>query len=205
MRQIIQRKPTKTSDLQFQVKEEKRLKVSILTNSVHYLLSRVFICKEKVQYRLIVFNQGKLLTDATYKTARGARIAFLKRWWYRGDKENAKPKWTHFYTPEKNWLETWYHCIIKRKFVSMLINRIFYYIETVFIMTVKDGYRLIVIHRRKVLTDEIFKTVEEARREFLNQYDHKAWKKGVKPNWSHFNPPGVKWLRNNLELIDKSH
>jgi hypothetical protein len=205
MRKVIHKEPTKTSEFQFQVKEEKRLKVSILMNSVHYLLSRVFIFKEKGQYRLIVFNQGKLLTDAKYKTAKGARIAFLKLWWYRKERENVMPKWTHFYTPEKNWFETWYPCAIKRRFVSRLINRILYFIETVFIMTVNDGYQLIVIHRGKVLTNEIYKTVEEARREFLNQYNHKAWRKGVKPNWSQFYPPDTKWLHKNLELLDKAH
>ena len=205
MRQVIHKEITETSDLQIQVKEEKRLKVSILTNSVHYLLSRVFIFKEKRQYRLIVFNQGKLSTDATYKTARGAKNAFSRFWESKKEKDNVRPHWTHFYTPEKNWLEIWYHCVIKREFISMFINSILYFIETVFIMTEKDGYRLIVIHRGKVLTDEIYKTFEEAKREFLNQYNHKAWKKEVKPNWSHFYPPDVKWLQKKLELIDKSH
>jgi hypothetical protein len=72
-------------------------------------------------------------------------------------------------------------------------------------MTVKDGYRLIVIHRRKVLTDEIYKTLEEAKRAFLSQYNHKAWKNGIRPNWSHFYPPDTKWLQKNLKLLDKAH
>ncbi len=105
MRQIVQRELTKTSDLQFLFNEEKRLKISILTNSLHYLLSRVFIFKEKGQYRLIVFNLGELLTDASYKTAKGARIAFLKLWSYRREIENAKPKWSHFYQPDVKWLQ----------------------------------------------------------------------------------------------------
>ena len=107
MRHVIERRPTKTSDLQFQVKEEKRLKVSILTNAVHYSLSRVFIFKEKDQFRLIVYNLGEILTNKSYKTAKGVRIAFLKLWSYRRGTENVLPNWTHFYTPEKDWLETW--------------------------------------------------------------------------------------------------
>jgi hypothetical protein len=204
-RQIIQREPTGMSNLQFQVKEKKPPKVSILTNSVHYLLSRVFIFKENGQFRLIVFNQGKLLTDVIYKTANSARSAFLKQWGYKCEAENVTAKWSHFYTPEKNWLETWYHYMRKRRFISVLINKIFYFIETVFIMIVENGYRLIVIHRGQVLTDEIYKTFEEAKRAFLSEYNHKAWKNGVKPNWSHFYPPDAKWLHKNLELIDKAH
>lgn len=200
--QMIQKEPAKMANLQFQFKEEKTPKVSILSNSSHYLLSRVFIFKEKGQFRLIVFNQGELLTDETYKTAKGARISYLKRWRYRRGRENVKPKWTHFYTPEKNWLDTWYHCVIKKKFISVLINRIFYFIETVFIMSVENGYRLIVIHRRKVLTDGIYKTFEGAKNAFLRVYNHRAWKSEIKPNWSHFYPPDAKWLHKNLELID---
>ena len=205
MRQIIHIEPMKMPHLQFQVKEEERRpKVSVLTNSSNYLVSKVFIFKEKGQFRLIVFNQGKLLADGTYTTARGARNAFSKFWGFKKEKGDVRPEWTHFYTPEKNWLETWYHCVIKRNFISVLINRISYFIETVFIMTIKDGYRLIVIHRGILLTDEIYKTFEEAKRAFMRKYNHKAWKNGVKPTWSHFSPPNAKWLHENLELIDKN-
>jgi len=205
MKQLIHQKLTEMSDLQFQITEEKRLKVAILINSTHYLLSRVFIFKEKRQFRLIVFNQGKVLVDATYKTARGAKNAFSKFWESQKDKDNVRLKWTHFYTPDENWLETWYHCVIKRRFISVLINRISYFIETVFIMTVNDGFRLIVSHRGTLWTDETYKTLNDAKRAFLSKYNHKAWKTGVIPNWSHFYPPDVKWIKKNLELIDKSH
>jgi len=204
MRKVIHKKQAETSDLQLKLKDEKRLKVAILMNSTHYLLSRVFIFKEKGQFRLIVFSQGKLLVDATYKTGRGAKNAFSRFWASKKAIDNVKPKWTHFYTPEKDWLETWYHYVIKRKFISVLINKIFYYIETVFIMTVNNGYRLIVIHRGKLWTDKTYKTLDGAHMAFLSKYNHKAWKNGVKPSWSYFYPPDVKWLEKNLELIDKS-
>ena len=77
--------------------------------------------------------------------------------------------------------------------------------ETVFIMTVEDGYRLIVIHRGAVFIDEIYKTFEDAKRAFFNSYYHRAWRNGVKPNWSHFYPPNAKWLTKQLEKIDRVH
>jgi hypothetical protein len=197
-------KKSKQLELQLkviQLKEEKMPmpKVSILTNSVHYSLFRVFIFEDKGQFRLIVFNQGKLLTDAIYKTARGARIAFLKLWGFQREADNVTAKWSHFYTPEKYWLETWYHFVIERKFISLLINAVCYFLETVLIMFNKDRYQLIVIHRGKVWTDEIYKTFEEAKSAFLNRYKDKAWKEGVKANWSHFYPPDAKWLKKKLE------
>ena len=42
--------------------------------------------------------------------------------------------------------------------ISVLTNSIYYFIETVYIMSVKNGYRLIVIQQRRLLTDEIYKT-----------------------------------------------
>ena len=185
-----------------QVKEEKSPKVSILINSSHYLLCRVFIVEDKRQFRLIVFSQGKLLTDMTYKTVKGARIAFLKLWAYKKVIESVNPKWSHFYPPDKYWLETWYHFIMERKFISVLINRIVYFLETVFILTVEDGYRLIVINKGTFQTDEIYKTFEEAKSAFLNKY--KAWREGVKPNWSIFYPPDAKWLKKKLGRINKA-
>jgi len=190
----------KSKHLELQFKEEKKSmpKVSILTNSVHFSLFRVFIFADKGQFRLIVFNHGKLLTDAIYKTARGARIAFLKLWEFQKERENVTAKWSHFYTPEKDWLETWYHFVIERKFISLLINTVCYFLETVFIMSIENGYRLIVVHRGKVWTDEIYNTFEEAKSAFLNKYDEKAWKKGITPKWSHFYPPDAKWLKKKL-------
>jgi hypothetical protein len=187
-----------------QAEEEKELKVSILINSVHYLLGKVFIVEDKRQFRLIVFNEGKLLTDMTYKTVKGARIAFLKFWGYKKAIKNINPIWSHFYPPDKYWLETWYHFIIERRNISVLINRILYFMETVFIMTVKDQYRLVVINKERLRTDEIYKTFEEAKRAFLNKYKYKAWGEEVKPNWSIFYPPDTKWLKKKLELINKA-
>ncbi len=56
-------------------------------------------------YRLIVVHNGKLLAEDTYKSAKGARIAFLKLYWHHAWQDNIKPQWTSFYSPEKDWLK----------------------------------------------------------------------------------------------------
>jgi hypothetical protein len=79
-------------------------RISVLETSIYYFLEHVFIIKNDEGYRLIVIHQKKLLTDKTYKTAKGAKIAFLKFWRYKAWDEGAKAKWTHFYKPDKNWI-----------------------------------------------------------------------------------------------------
>lgn len=78
--------------------------------------------------------------------------------------------------------------------MSLLINSIYYFIESVFIMAVEEGYRLVVIHQGSLLTDEIYKTARGARIAFLKRYGNKAWRDGVKADWSRFYPPEPKWL-----------
>lgn len=78
--------------------------------------------------------------------------------------------------------------------ISLLINSIYYFIESVFIITVKEGYRLVVIHQGRLLTDEIYKTARGARIGFLKRYGNKAWRDGVKADWSRFYPPEPNWV-----------
>jgi hypothetical protein len=92
-------------NIELQQKEEKPIKISRLINSIYYFIESVFIIAEKQGYRLVAIHQGKLLTDQTYKTVKGARIAFLKMWSYKAWKEGVKAKWSHFYPPDPKWLE----------------------------------------------------------------------------------------------------
>lgn len=92
--------------------------------------------------------------------------------------------------------------------ISSLINSVEYFLEIVFIMTVKDGYRLLVIQRHKLLTDRTFKNAKGARISFQLNYKDKAWKNNVKANWSPFYPPGQGWIDKKLskkKLIDGKH
>ncbi len=82
--------------------------------------------------------------------------------------------------------------------ISLLINSIYYFIESVFIMVVKEGYRLVVIHHGRLLTDEIYKTARGARVAFLKRFGYKAWREGVKAEWSLFYAPESRWLDNRF-------
>ncbi len=83
--------------------------------------------------------------------------------------------------------------------ISSLFNAVEYFLETVFIMTVKDGYRLLVVHYNELLTDKIYKTVRGARCAFLKIYKQKAWRDGVKAHWSYFCPPVSRWVDKKLK------
>ena len=58
--------------------EKNPLKISLLTNSIYYFIECVFILDLHDHYRLVVLHLGRVLTDASYETLRGARIAFSK-------------------------------------------------------------------------------------------------------------------------------
>jgi hypothetical protein len=81
--------------------DRKPIEISILNNSVFYLLEIVFIAAVKEGYRLVVILKRKLLTDKIYKTSKGARIGFLKLWGEKAWRRDVKANWSRFYTPEK--------------------------------------------------------------------------------------------------------
>ncbi len=92
------------NNLNLKVKLE-QTKMSRLINSIYYFIEYVFIMTENEGYRLVAIHQGKLLTDETYKTAKGAKIAFLKFWKYRAWQQGVRPTWSHFYPPDSKWLK----------------------------------------------------------------------------------------------------
>ena len=79
------------------------VEVAILENSVYYFLSHVFIMKKSGMYWLAVLRDNSLLTYCSYKTSRGAKIAFSKLY-ESGWKEDVKAKWGPFFNPDNKWL-----------------------------------------------------------------------------------------------------
>lgn len=90
--------------------------------------------------------------------------------------------------------------------ISLLINSIYFFIESVFIVETGDGYRLLAIHRNNVLRDETFKTARGAKIAYLKLFAYKAWEEGVKPQWTPFYPPEEKYgPLHNFEKIVKQY
>ena len=78
--------------------------ISILNNSGYYFLSHVFVMKNAGKYRLIVLRNNRVLKDCTYKTVRGAKIAFSKSYSKAGWEKGVKAEWGPFYNPDYQWL-----------------------------------------------------------------------------------------------------
>jgi hypothetical protein len=72
-----------------------------------------------------------------------------------------------------------------------------------FIMTVKDGYRLIAIQQKNLLTDKIYKTAGGARAAFLRRYGENALREDVTADWSFFYEPHAGWCDKTLRGKNK--
>lgn len=80
-----------------------------------------------------------------------------------------------------------------------LVNNGYFFLRYVFIVEDGGDYRLVVIHDNHLLTDRLYKSLNNAKSAFSRMYNRKTWKKGVKPEWSIFFPPGVGWIKNKIE------
>jgi len=79
-------------------------KITKLVNAVFYFLEHVFIINSTGDYRLLVIHRKRVLWDKNYKSIKGARIAFSKRFGKMACKHLKKNIWSHRYRPEKEWL-----------------------------------------------------------------------------------------------------
>lgn len=86
-------------------RKEEAQKISMLVNSVYYFIECVYILILHDHYRLVALHNGRVLTNKTYKTIRGAKIAFSKLYRKKVWKEEIKAEWSHFYDPDADWLE----------------------------------------------------------------------------------------------------
>ncbi len=87
------------------------------------------------------------------------------------------------------------------KKISILINSAYYFIECVYILILPGSCRLIVLHNGRVLTDRTYKTLKGARVAFTKMYKKKAWREGVKAEWSHLYDPEIKWLDEKTKAV----
>jgi hypothetical protein len=87
--------------------------------------------------------------------------------------------------------------------VSFLVNTQYYFLGTVFILPEAAGYRLVVIHKWKVLTNNCFPTLEEAKKAFFQHYQARASKKIPHPIWDDNHRVDNDWLKKKLKIITR--
>jgi hypothetical protein len=78
-----------------------KVQISRLINSILYSIKYVFIVKKSSVYRLFALHNRRVLIDKTYKTMRGAKIAFGKSY----HNERIKAEWSDLYQPNSQWLD----------------------------------------------------------------------------------------------------
>ena len=79
--------------------------ISTLINSIHYFIDCVYILQAKDKFRLVALQHSRVLFDKYYPTLSGCRIAFGKLFKYKAWGEEITPFWSHFYDPDKRWLQ----------------------------------------------------------------------------------------------------
>jgi hypothetical protein len=111
------RKPNKVRTI---MEQEEKQKVAMLINSIFYFIQYGLIVNMPgdSNYRLLVIQNGQILTDEYYESVRGAKIAFSRMYYHRSWKEGVKPSWSHFYHPDSTWFET----RIKNKTEEVLLH-----------------------------------------------------------------------------------
>jgi hypothetical protein len=77
-------------------------KVSVLLNSLDYLLEFVFILETAGAFRLVVKTLGVILTDELYATVEAAQAGFKLK--YCGGVETIPLRWSEFLHPEVEWM-----------------------------------------------------------------------------------------------------
>ena len=87
--------------------------------------------------------------------------------------------------------------------ISRLINSIYYFIDCVYIIQLKDKYRLVALHHRTVLCDKYYPTGRGCKIAFQKLFKDKAWKEEVKPDWTNFYDPDHKWLAKKQSRLEK--
>ena len=98
-------------DIRQEINTGEKPVISRLINSVYYFIDCVYILKSENKYRLVALQHRKVLLDKYYPTLKGCRIAFQKLFKDKSWKEEVKADWSHFYDPDKRWLEENYSCL----------------------------------------------------------------------------------------------
>ena len=92
-----------------QITDNRRVSVNIsrLLNSIFYSIATCFIMtmKEGDCYRLLAIHGETVLIDKSFRTLRGARIAFTKQFQNLAWNDDVVAEWSHFYQPDRDWID----------------------------------------------------------------------------------------------------
>jgi hypothetical protein len=88
--------------------------------------------------------------------------------------------------------------------IYLLIDSALYFLEHVFIHCQDKEFRLVVIHDNQVYHNSEYKNPREAQAAFLEHFRQRAWKEGIKPDWSCKYKVDRSWLRDKYRLISAS-
>jgi len=78
--------------------------------------------------------------------------------------------------------------------ISRLINSVYYFIECVYILEVKSKYRLVALHKGRILCDMYCSTSNDCKIAFDKLFKDKAWREEIKAEWTSFYDPDKRWL-----------
>ncbi|MGE5343662.1 MAG: hypothetical protein ACM3SY_19510 [Candidatus Omnitrophota bacterium] len=67
--------------------------------------------------------------------------------------------------------------------LSFLFNSLYYFLDHAFILTEPSGFHLFVLSNRNVLANRSFPTLAEAKACFWHDYQHRACKTDLVPEW----------------------
>ena len=73
--------------------------ISILRNAIYYFLQFVYLIRGESGCRLVIIHQGRLVEDTNYKTVKGAKIGFFRRYQWKRWRKGVKPDWATFSHP----------------------------------------------------------------------------------------------------------
>lgn len=94
-----------------------------------------------------------------------------------------------------------YYSAGKEAKVCMLINAVYFFLESVFIVIAEDHCRLVIIHNRKLIVDHCYDTLRGAKIAFYRMYKNKGCIPGVQNEWSSNYVPDKKWLSQKLKTM----
>ncbi len=89
----------------------------------------------------------------------------------------------------------------KSREICTLINSIFYFVSSVFIISNNGHYQLVAKHNGKLLIDKPYKTLRGAKIAFSKLFGERGWQKNVKAEWSVFYEPDAQWLKEKSKGI----